>query len=76
MKALNEFIGIDPDIRFGKPCVVGTRIAVGDILHWLAAGMTATEIIEDFPELRETHIRAALAFAADRPLSTKKGGPL
>jgi uncharacterized protein (DUF433 family) len=71
MKELNAFISIDPDIRFGKPCITGTRIAVGDILHWFAAGMTETDIIEDFPELREAQIRAALAFAAGRETITK-----
>jgi uncharacterized protein (DUF433 family) len=71
MRKLNEFIGIDPDIRFGKPCVIGTRIAVGDILSWFAAGMTETDIIEDFPELRKAHIRAALTFAAKRDAVTK-----
>ena len=54
-----------PEIRFGKPCIVGTRIAVQDILSWLASGMTNAEIIEDFPELTVAHIQAALAFAAN-----------
>jgi uncharacterized protein (DUF433 family) len=71
MRELNEFIGIDPDIRFGKPCIIGTRIAVGDILNWFAAGMTETDIIEDFPELKEAHIHAALAFAAERDAETR-----
>jgi uncharacterized protein (DUF433 family) len=42
------------------------RITVYDILGWLAAGMTQREIIEDFPDLTEDDIHAALAFAADR----------
>ena len=42
------------------------RISVGDILGWLASGMTEAEILEDFPELSEADIRAALAFAAER----------
>jgi uncharacterized protein (DUF433 family) len=71
MKELSAFISIDPDIRFGKPCIAGTRIAIGDILRWLAAGMTETDIMGDFPELREAHIRAALAFAAERDAITK-----
>jgi uncharacterized protein (DUF433 family) len=57
---------MDSDIRFGKPTIKGTRITVGDILQWLSAGMTNQEILEDYPELREVHIRAALAFAAER----------
>jgi uncharacterized protein (DUF433 family) len=65
MKNLLLYISIDNDIRFGKPCIKGTRIAVKDILGWLSAGMTNQEIIEDYPELKETHIQAALAFAAE-----------
>lgn len=59
-------ISINPEIRFGKPCIKGTRIAVVDILQWLASGMTHAEILEDFPFLKEEHILAALAFAANR----------
>ena len=61
-----QIITRDVGIRFGKPCIKGTRIAVNDVLGWLAAGMTLDEIIEDFPELTESDIRACLAFAADR----------
>ena len=71
MHELRAHIAIDPDIRFGKPCIKGTRITVGDILYWLSGGMTGREILEDYPELREAHIRAALAFAAERDEMTK-----
>ena len=37
-----------------------------DILQWLASGMTHAEILEDYPLLKEEHILAALAFAANR----------
>jgi uncharacterized protein (DUF433 family) len=57
---------IDPGIRFGKPIVRGTRITVGDVLSYLASGMTEQEIVLDFPQLRAEDIRACLAFAADR----------
>lgn len=66
---MNEFaalISIDQNIRFGKPCIKGTRIAVGDILQWLASGMSYQEILEDYPDLTEQHILATLAFAANR----------
>lgn len=52
--------------RGGRPCIRGTRIAVADILGWLAAGMSHAEILSDYPELTEEDIRAALAYAADR----------
>ena len=61
MNELTSYIVIDNSIRFGKPCIKGTRITVGDILQWLSSGMTNQEIIKDFPELEEIHIRAALA---------------
>ena len=61
-----KYITIHSDKRFGRPCIIGTRISVYDILSWLSNGMSEAEIIEDFPELSTTHIRAALAFAADK----------
>ncbi len=66
MKDYSQYISINPEIRFGKPCIKNTRISVADILGWLAAGMTHEQILEDFPSLKEEHIKAALAFAADR----------
>ena len=66
MTEFSSYISIDPEIRFGKPCIKGTRIAIADILKWLASGMTYSQILEDYPSLKEEHIFAALAFAANR----------
>lgn len=55
-----------PGVRSGKPCFVGTRIAVYDVLDYLASGMTGDEIVHDFPELTDRHVRAAIEFAAMR----------
>lgn len=66
MKETASYISINPDIRFGKPCIKNTRITVADILQWLASGMTHAEILADYPSLKEEHIFAALAFAANR----------
>ena len=63
---LSDYIVIDQGIRFGKPCIKGTRITVGDILQWLSEGILVQEILDDYPLLNETHIKAALAFAAKR----------
>lgn len=65
------YVASNPEIRFGKPCVIGTRIAVVDILGWLAAGMSFGEIMDDFPELSEVRIRAALAYTLRREQVTK-----
>lgn len=61
-----KYISIDPNIRFGKPCITGTRISVFDVLSWFANGITKVEILDDFPELTEQQIQACLAYAADR----------
>lgn len=66
MKEFSSYISINPEIRFGKPCIKGTRIAIADILQWLASGMTSAQILEDYPALKEEHILASLAFAANR----------
>jgi uncharacterized protein (DUF433 family) len=63
VETLTQF---DPDIRFGKPCIKGTRIAVTDILQWLASGMTHEEILDDYPALQDIHIRAALHFFSSK----------
>lgn len=61
-----KHITLAPGKRSGQPCIRGLRITVGDILGYLASGMTAEEIIEDFPMLEREDILAALAYAADR----------
>lgn len=66
-----EFIEIEPNKRFGKACIKGSRISVYDILNWMANGMSKEEIISDFPELKEEEILACLAFAADRSQKLK-----
>jgi predicted nuclease of predicted toxin-antitoxin system len=61
-----NIITIEPGKRNGKPCIRGMRITVSDILGWMASGMTINEILNDFDELREEDIYAALSYAADR----------
>ena len=66
MSIFNNIIRINPNKRFGKPCVRETRITVYDVLGWLSAGMTYDDILADFPELTRQDILACLAFAAQR----------
>ncbi len=61
-----ERIVLDPAVRFGKPTVRGSRLAVEDILSYLAGGMSEDAILGDFPQLVREDIRACLAYAADR----------
>ena len=66
MTDYRDIITINPEERFGKPCVRNTRITVFDVLGWLASGMSKTEILKDFPELTEEDISACLSYAADK----------
>ena len=73
MEDFRKYISINPNIRFGKPCIVGTRISVDDILKWLASGTSSKRILKDFPQLKREHIRAAQAFAAVEQQPPAKG---
>ncbi len=59
-------ITIEPGKRSGQPCIRGMRMTVQDVLEYLAGGMTAEEVLADFPELTTEDLEACLAFAADR----------
>ncbi|MEB3305578.1 MAG: DUF433 domain-containing protein [Cyanobacteriota bacterium] len=59
-------ITLDPAVRFGKPCVRGTRLTVGDVLGTLASDCSEAELLEDFPQLCHEDVLACLAFAAER----------
>ena len=63
---LLSLIEVRDGVRGGKPCFLGTRITVYDVLEYLAGGMTTAEIVGDFPELTEDHGSAAIEFAAVR----------
>jgi len=60
-----QIITMEPGKRSGKPCVRGLRMTVGDVLGYLASGMTHEQILSDFPYLTENDIRACLAFASN-----------
>ncbi len=66
MKDYRQAISIDPNVRFGRPCIKGTRISVYDVLSWFASGMTWAAIKKDYPELTDEQIQACLSYAADR----------
>lgn len=64
-----DIITFEPGKRGGKPCIRGMRITVFDVLEYLASGMSAQEILADFPYLTENDILACLSYAADREKS-------
>jgi uncharacterized protein (DUF433 family) len=57
-------ITFDPDILGGKACIRGMRISVSLIVNLVANGMTANEIVAEYPDLAEQDIAQALKYAA------------
>ena len=57
-------ITINPQVRFGKPCIRGTRIAVADILHLLAMGYTIDDIPTQYPGITRQDAVAAIDFGS------------
>ena len=57
-------ITIAPDVCNGRPTIRGLRITVATVLGYLAAGDSAAEIIEEFPDLTPEDIAACLDFAS------------
>ena len=64
MKEITPGITIDPNVRFGKPVIKGTRIPVDLIIRELGAGMTMEEVGREY-DLTEDQTRAVLRYAAE-----------
>ena len=56
-------ISMDPKIRFGKPCIAGTRIDVAMVLGALASGASQEDLASEYQLTRE-QISTALRYAA------------
>lgn len=58
-------ISTDAGVCHGKPCIKGTRVLVSVVIANLAEGMTAEQIVAEYPSLTTADVRAALAYAAE-----------
>ncbi|NBP80331.1 DUF433 domain-containing protein [bacterium] len=58
-------ITIKPEQMNGVPCIRGLRIPVATVVGMVAEGMTAAQILQDYPDLEAADVRAALEFAAE-----------
>ena len=56
-------IVVDPEIRFGKPVIEGTRVPVAIIVGKLGGGMSIEEVMDEYVLARED-VLAALSYAA------------
>ena len=57
-------ITFDPNLMGGRACIRGLRVTVALVLNLFANGMTAKQIIEEYPYLEEEDIRQVLQYAA------------
>ena len=55
----------DQDVRFGKPCILGHRITVQELLEWLSSGASEGQIVADYPQLEPDDFLAVYAYAAE-----------
>lgn len=59
-----ERVSVDHRVMGGVPCIRGTRIPVATVVGIVADGMTAAEVVSEFPQLTHNDIRDALRYAA------------
>lgn len=67
-------ISVDPGIRFGKPCIVGTRVDVATVIGALGAGESYEAVERNYSLAREqilTALRYAAHVAAHQPPAVK-----
>jgi uncharacterized protein (DUF433 family) len=60
-----DYVVSAPDVLQGKPRLKGTRIPVGLIFGYLAAGYTAEEVSAELPDITREHIAACLDYARE-----------
>lgn len=58
-----KYISVNSDVRFGKPCIQNTRIAVEDVLQWISSGQSIEEILQDFLQLKKEEIECCIEFS-------------
>ena len=64
MTYLCERITVDPEQCGGRPCVRGMRVRVQDVVDLFAAGLTATEILDEMPDLEDADLKACLSYVS------------
>jgi uncharacterized protein (DUF433 family) len=57
-------ITIKQNVRFGKPCIKGTRIAIADVLWLLQNGYDIEDVPKQYPELTTDDVKMAVRYAS------------
>lgn len=66
MQELLKRITVNPEIFGGTPIIRNMRFKVADVLGYLASGMSAEELLAEFPFLEADDIKATLLYAANK----------
>ena len=59
-----ERITFDPNVMGGRACIRGMRMTVSLVVNLFANGMSADEIVREYPDLEPEDIREALVYAS------------
>ena len=57
-----NYIVSDNNILLGKPTIKGTRISVEFLLKLLASGWTMSQILENYPSIKQKHLQAIFSY--------------
>lgn len=66
MTYVSDRITVDPGQCGGRPCIRGMRIRVTDVLDLFFSGLTASQILEEMPDLEEQDLKACIQYASRR----------
>jgi len=66
-------ITIDPDVRFGKPCLTDTRVDVDTVVGAITSGESVEHVQQEYRLTRE-QVLAALAYAAHQATQKPAAG--
>jgi len=66
MTYISDRITIDSEQCGGRPCIRGMRIRVSDVLNLFSSGLSASQILDEMPDLDESDLKACLQYASKR----------
>jgi uncharacterized protein (DUF433 family) len=65
---------VEQNVWFEKPCILGHRITVQEILEWLSNGASQQQILADYPQLEPDDFLAVYAYVAELAAGRKVSG--
>lgn len=60
MQTLSSFISVNPEVQFGKPVFMGTRVPVQSLFWHLEKGIALQSFLDDFPSVTKEQAEAVI----------------